>query len=208
MITIIFRRKHLKRKDLLWLREREMPLKKLRESHGQRISPSFIFILVVVNKGDEGENHTTAKLYFYIAHVLSHSKGYLARCHTNVSLSQGARIVADVFFNKFPDSLPFFFVIFFFKVFQLPTNELQRPRLIKKHFLNSFLVLSPELSPGILNVADGPSPWKNLKLFISCWIDTHTSFSLFCFCNSSSSFTDYGVNLRGTPVVSHAQLLG
>jgi hypothetical protein len=86
-----------------------MPLKKLRESHGQRISPSFIFILVVVNKGDEGENHTTAKLYFYIAHVLSHSKGYLARCHTNVSLSQGARIVADVFFfNKFPDSLPFY----------------------------------------------------------------------------------------------------
>ena len=48
-----------------------------------------LFSFVVVNKGDEGENHTTAKLYFYIAHVLSHSKGYLARCHTNVSLSRG-----------------------------------------------------------------------------------------------------------------------
>jgi hypothetical protein len=135
-----------------------MPLKKLRESHGQRISPSFIFILVVVNKGDEGENHTTAKLYFYIAHVLSHSKGYLARCHTNVSLSQGARIVADVFFFSINSQILCLFILK--KVFQLPTNELQRPRLIKKHFLNSFLVLSPELSPGSFNVADGPSPLK------------------------------------------------
>lgn len=56
---------------------------------------------------------------------------------------------------------------------QLPTNKLQRPRLIKKHFPNSFLVLSPELSPGRWQMVHHPLPQTKV---IHQLLAGHTSF--------------------------------
>jgi hypothetical protein len=192
MITIIFRKTFsFSKKDLLWLMKshkenpRQLPeCRRFFSCYFHSSSPS-LWGRVATTRGDtfaqthqwEREPHNRKALFLYTSR--SHSKGYLARCHTDVSfvfLSWGRRVACwQMFFlfppfNEFQNPKTAFWP-------QLPTNELQRPRLIKKHFPNSFLVLSPELSPGRWQMVHHPLPKR--KLFISCWLDTHLSF-LFC----------------------------